>query len=421
MRSFFKSDNKVIYVPCNGGDSGYPVYSGPTVVTPSDENIILPTEDTIVTSDITVLGDADLQPENIKYGVDIFGKVGTLLTPSLSTLNATANGTYSAAANSAWDEVEVNVEGATLSTLSVSANGVYNAPSGEGYDEVDVNVPNSYSVADEGKVVDNGALVAQTTRNVTTNGTYDTTLNDSTVVAVPVPTLTSETFTQNGTYTAPSGTAYDEVTVNVSGGGGFSIDDIAMKTLSGTIAGNATSIASSAFLSFSRITGASFPRATRIYGYGFAYCSSLQTISFPSCSYLGGSAFFCCSSLQSVSFPKGPDAATCAFSSCRSLSTALFSSTANKFVYASAFAGCWNLLSLYLFGWFSLSNVNAFASTPISNYTASTGGVNGSIFVPSSLYASYISATNWATYSARIVSLTDAQVQNVMQYGTHNP
>ena len=79
---------------------------------------------------------------------------------------------------------------------------------------------------------------------------------------------------------------------------------------------------------------------------------------------------------------------------------------------SSAFNHCHNLLSLYLLGSSipTLSNINAFGNTPISTYTTSTGGVYGSIFVPESLYSNYIAATRWSTYSARIVSLTDAQI-----------
>lgn len=61
------------------------------------------------------------------------------------------------------------------------------------------NISNSYSASDEGKVVSNGALVAQTSDTVTANDTYDTTLINS-------------------------------LTVNVSGGGGISVDDIATNT-----------------------------------------------------------------------------------------------------------------------------------------------------------------------------------------------
>ena len=84
----------------------------------------------------------------------------------------------------------------TLGSKSISANGNYNPASDnlDGYSSVAVNVPNSYAAADEGKVVSNGVLVAQTARSssITENGTYDTTLNN-------------------------------EVTVNVSGGGGATI------------------------------------------------------------------------------------------------------------------------------------------------------------------------------------------------------
>lgn len=46
------------------------------------------------------------------------------------------------------------------------------------------NIPNSYSASDEGKVVSNGALVAQTSDTVTANDTYDTTLINSLTVNV---------------------------------------------------------------------------------------------------------------------------------------------------------------------------------------------------------------------------------------------
>lgn len=76
--------------------------------------------------------------------------------------------------------------GSSLGTKSVTANGTYNASSDslDGYSQVTVNVPNTYSAGDEGKVVSNGALVAQTSDTVTENGTIDTTLINSLLVAV---------------------------------------------------------------------------------------------------------------------------------------------------------------------------------------------------------------------------------------------
>lgn len=73
----------------------------------------------------------------------------------------------------------------TVESKSISSNGTYTAPSGKAYSPVTVDVPNSYAAGDEGKVVSNGALVAQTAHaEVTQNGTIDTTLNNSVVVNV---------------------------------------------------------------------------------------------------------------------------------------------------------------------------------------------------------------------------------------------
>lgn len=73
----------------------------------------------------------------------------------------------------------------TVEALSVTENGTITAPSGKAYSPVVVDVPNSYAAADEGKVVSNGELVAQTAHaEVTQNGTIDTTLNNSVTVNV---------------------------------------------------------------------------------------------------------------------------------------------------------------------------------------------------------------------------------------------
>lgn len=115
---------------------------------------------------------------------------------------------------------------AVLEPLSVIANGDYYPESGvDGFDEVHVDVPNSYAAGDEGKVVKNGALIAQTAHaTITANGTYDTTENNSVQVNVSGggSTLITKNITQNGTYNASADNAdgYSQVVVDVSGGGG---------------------------------------------------------------------------------------------------------------------------------------------------------------------------------------------------------
>ena len=126
----------------------------------------------------------------------------------------------------------------TVEPLSVTSNGTTTAPTGKAYSPVVVNVPNTYAAGDEGKVVSNGALVAQTTHaEVTQNGTVDTTLNNSVTVNVPnsytagdegkvvsngalVAQTAHATVTQNGTVDT---TLNNSVVVNVSGGGGTEV------------------------------------------------------------------------------------------------------------------------------------------------------------------------------------------------------
>ena len=76
--------------------------------------------------------------------------------------------------------------GATVEALQVNTNGTYTAPTGTAYSPVTVAVPNSYTAGDEGKVVSNGALVAQTSRTITDNGTIDTTTNNSITINVSI-------------------------------------------------------------------------------------------------------------------------------------------------------------------------------------------------------------------------------------------
>jgi len=106
------------------------------------------------------------------------------ITPT-GTINITENGTVNVT-QYASANVAVPTGGADLGTKSITANGTYNASSDnlDGYSSVSVDVPNTYGSGDEGKVVSNGALVAQTSDTVTQNGTVDTTLINSLLVNV---------------------------------------------------------------------------------------------------------------------------------------------------------------------------------------------------------------------------------------------
>lgn len=166
-----------------------------------------------------------------------------------------------------------------------------------------------------------------------------------------------------------------------------------------------TSISNYAFAYCTSLTTVSFPSCTSIGSYAYTNCSRLTTVSFSSCTSIGANAFMYCSSLTATSFPLCTSIGNSAFAYCYSLTTVSFPSCTS--IGANAFNRCYNLLSLYLTGSSvaNLSNSNAFTSAPIAGYTTSTGGVYGSIFVPSSLYSTYIASTNWVYFSSRFVSV----------------
>lgn len=100
-------------------------------------------------------------------------------------------------------------------TKNITANG--NAQDVKSYEKVNVSVPNSYSASDEGKVVQSGALVSQSSQTVTENGTYDTTTKNEVVVDVQsggggATVIASGTFVGNDRYaiSIPVGTKMAE-------------------------------------------------------------------------------------------------------------------------------------------------------------------------------------------------------------------
>lgn len=133
------------------------------------------------------------------------------ITPS-GTLAIATNGSHDVT-NYATASVAVPASAVDSGTKSITANG--NGQDVVGYAAVNVNVPNSYAAADEGKVVSNGALVAQTSDTVTQNGTVDTTLINSLLVNVQASggrkvsgsfTIASDTNNNNPTITHNFGT-----------------------------------------------------------------------------------------------------------------------------------------------------------------------------------------------------------------------
>lgn len=153
---------------------------------------IVPDDGYLISSVTVTMGGVDITSQVFSGDTGTGG--GT--TPT-GTLSIVQNGTYDVT-NYASAEVDVPSSGIVpTGTVSITQNGTVNVTN---YASASVSVPNTYSSSDEGKVVDGGALVAQTSDTVTENGTYDTTTVSS-------------------------------LTVNVSGGGGVVLSGMAQSVI----------------------------------------------------------------------------------------------------------------------------------------------------------------------------------------------
>lgn len=117
------------------------------------------------------------------FEMDIDTAINVSGDVDIRSLNVTENGTYREEGK-AYSPVTVNVpQPSGTKQISITQNGTQTEDV-EWYEdaELTVNVPNTYTASDEGKVVSSGALVSQTSRTVSDNGTYDTTLNNQVVV-----------------------------------------------------------------------------------------------------------------------------------------------------------------------------------------------------------------------------------------------
>jgi len=159
------------------------------------------------------------------------------------------------------------------------------------------------------------------------------------------------------------------------------------------------------FMYCSSLTNIYLPSVSSVGAQGFYYCTSLVSVNLPICEKLEYYAFNGCNKLVSISVPLCKSVGSYAFQYCYNLPEINLSLC--SYIGGQAFEKCYNLLSIYLTSasLVSLVNANAFSSTPIAGYTTSTGGTYGSIYVPSSLLTSYKTATNWATYSGRMVGV----------------
>ena len=205
----------------------------------------------------------------------------------LGTKTISANGVYKASDDSldGYSKVTVDVPASAVDsgTKNISANGSHDVT---GYASASVSVPNSYSAGDEGKVVSNGALVAQSSDTVTENDTYDTTLIDSLTVNVSGG---AGEWTTDGiaTNAEPSGALTLGSGVTVIQEGAFE-----RRHAITSITGNAvTEIKANAFYDCSGITSASFPNLVTMRSAVFENARGMTSFSAPNLERAEGNTF----------------------------------------------------------------------------------------------------------------------------------
>lgn len=167
-----------------------------------------------------------------------------------------------------------------------------------------------------------------------------------------------------------------------------------------------TYIGSSAFADCRALSIAYFSSCTSIGQYAFATGYELTTISLPLCTNIGSFAFNNCPKLTTVNIPAVTTIGYMAFADCTSLTTISLSTVIS--IHSYAFQNCYNLISLNLTGISSVPELSGgswtFRSTPIGGYSTSAGQY-GSVYVPASLYSSFLTTSGWSTISSRIVSV----------------
>lgn len=145
-------------------------------------------------------------------------------------------------------------------------------------------------------------------------------------------------------------------------------------------ASNVEYIGSYAFMDCVQLLSIDLPKITDIYAYTFCGCYRLNEISIPNVVSIDVCAFWSDVTLSSITLDKITYIASSAFKACSRLSSIRITASSIP----------------------TLAHANAFWDTPL--YLSSCIGTFGSIYVPSSLYSSYKTATNWSIYSSRFVS-----------------
>lgn len=209
---------------------------------------------------------------------------------TLGTKTVQANGTYKASDDSldGYSKVTVSVPASAVDsgTKSITANG--NNQDVVGYAAVNVAVPNSYSAGDEGKVVDDGALVSQTAHADVTPTTSDQTIDTTTNNSIKVKGDADLVATNIKKDVQIFG-----VTGSYEGSSGITPDEIATGNVPSTLSLATTTLSLPYAFAYWPMTNISAPNLQTISGtYALAYCRNLGTVKFPELTTISDSKVF---------------------------------------------------------------------------------------------------------------------------------
>ena len=163
---------------------------------------------------------------------------------------------------------------------------------------------------------------------------------------------------------------------------------------------------------YTALTSVSFPYLANTGSYAFYNCPNLTSVYMPNLAVIETSMFAGLSNdsgsaILDLDFPAVTKVNTQAFMNNRHL-RCLSLYGCSTFVGTSVFSGCTNLMSLYLHGssmvTLSGTATAVFANTPM---VSSVEGVYGSVYVPSSLVATYQANGNWAVIGQRITAIPE--------------
>lgn len=223
-------------------------------------------------------------------------------------------------------------------------------------------------------------------KNITSNGTYTAESGKAfspVTVAVPVPTLETKSVTSNGNYDAPSGKAYNRVEVNVP-----STNELfAQLVMRGS---PLTAVKSSDFDGYD---------GGMLRDYAFSYCTNLESVELPaSTKFLNQASFLNCTALTTINLDNVVRIESSAFMYCRSLS-AITLSNQISYIGSSAFSQCSNLVSVTI----PNNTPPTLGGAPFTNTHADLV-----IYVPAESVEAYKTASGWSTYASKIQAIPNS-------------